>query len=111
MDNTKISKEPRLYVEATFLSFRKNKQYQNPNQALLLIEGVHSKDEAKFYIGKKIMSIIQANPSSNLKESINWGIITQTHGNGGIVRAKFERNLPPTMIGKNIRVMLYPSTI
>jgi len=101
--------EPKLYVPATFVSFRRSKRSINPNQALLEIEGVNTKEDAKWYIGKKVASIVKGEHKG--EEKINWGVVTQEHGNSGVVRAKFERNLPPQMLGKQVRVMLYPSNI
>ena len=99
--------EPKLYVPATFTSYRRSKRHLNVNQALLQIEGVNSKEEAQWYIGKKVASVYK----KGKEQIINWGVITKEHGNSGIVRAKFDRNLPPLMLGKTVRVMLFPSTI
>jgi large subunit ribosomal protein L35Ae len=100
--------EPRLYVNATFTSFRRNKRTINPAQALLKIDGVHSKEEAQFYVGKKV-----AAPQKGKDKTLppNWGTITQVHGNSGVVRAKFNRNLPPMFLGTQVQVFLFPSTI
>lgn len=99
--------EPRLWVSATFTSFRRNKREINPAQSLLKIEGVNSKEEAQFYVGKKVLA-----PNKSKKEQPeNWGVITQVHGNSGVVRAKFNRNLPPKFLGTDVRVFLFPSTI
>ncbi|KAH0794320.1 ribosomal protein L35Ae [Histomonas meleagridis] len=106
--------QPKLWVSAVFTSFRRSKRQINPNQALLQISGVNSKEEAKFYVGKKVASYVKAKVDKNGKKidaHINWGVITQEHGNSGIVRAKFDRNLPPIMLGKKVRVMLFPSNI
>lgn len=106
--------EPKLWVPATFVSFRRNKRTINPNQALLNIQGVNSNEEAKWYVGKKVASIVKAKVNkdgSKTEEHINWGVITKEHGNSGVVRAKFDRNLPPVALGSQVRVMLFPSTI
>lgn len=109
-----MSAEPKLYVNATFTSFRRSKRQINPNQALLQIQGVNSKEEAHFYVGKKVASYVKAKVGKDGKKidaHINWGVITQEHGNSGVVRAKFDRNLPPVALGSSVRVMLFPSTI
>lgn len=108
------AQEPKLYVNATFTSFRRSKRQINPNQALLEIQGVNSKEEAKFYVGKKVASYVKPKVGKDGKKiegHINWGVITQEHGNSGIVRAKFDRNLPPVALGSKVRVMLFPSNI
>ena len=100
--------EPKLYVDAIFTSFRRNKRQLNPAQALLKIEGVACKEDAEFYIGKKVACPIK---SKKTEAKENWGPITHVHGNSGIVRAKFDRNLPPSFLGSTVRVFLFPSTI
>lgn len=103
-----MSAEPKLYVNAVFTSFRRNKRQLNPAQALLKIDGVACKEDAEFYIGKKVACPIK---SKKTEAKDNWGTITHVHGNSGIVRAKFDRNLPPSFLGSNVRVFLFPSTI
>lgn len=105
-----MSAEPKLYVDAIFTSFRRNKRQLNPAQALLKIEGVNSKEEAEFYVGKKVCSPLKGKNVDSASTG-NWGVVTQVHGNSGVVRAKFDRNLPPSFLGTNVRVFLFPSKV
>ena len=99
-----IGKGPRLYVKAIFSGFRRNKVWTLNNQALLKLEGLNSKKEAQYYLGKRVVFIYKA------KEGYKtiWGRIRSAHGNNGAVLAKFLHNLPPRGIGAPVRVMLYP---
>ena len=46
-------KGPTLYVKATFTGFRRNKVWVYNNQAILKLEGLNSKSEAQYYLGKE----------------------------------------------------------
>lgn len=40
-----------------------------------------------------------------------WGRITRPHGNSGVVRTKWNHNIPPKAFGASVRIMLYPSSV
>ncbi|CAJ0914503.1 unnamed protein product, partial [Mesorhabditis belari] len=102
----------RLYVKAVFTGFKRALRNQRENTALLTLDGVHSKDEAHWYVGKRAVYFYKAhNKTNGSRVRAIWGKVTRVHGNAGSVRAKFGHNLPPAAMGKRIRVLLYPSNI
>jgi len=85
-------------MQGTILSYRRGRHTQNVNQMLIELENVNSKEKAKEYLGKKI---VWTSPSGKKIE----GKILALHGNKGIVRAKFERNLPGQAITTKVQVV------
>ena len=110
--NTRAGKPSRLYAKAVFTGYTKGKSDQKPNHAIVSIEGVSTKEDTKFYMGKRVAYVYKA---KSLKAGSEfraiWGKVTRHHGNSGSVQAKFARNLPARAMGSPVRVMLYPSAI
>jgi large subunit ribosomal protein L35Ae len=106
----KKSQPVRLYQKAVFTGFRRGKTTQSSNQALLTIENCNDTAAARWYLGKRVAYIFKAASTvNNTRYRVHWGRIINTHGNSGVVRARFLRNLPPQAIGATLRVMLYPN--
>lgn len=100
-----------LYQKACFLSFRRGKRTQTEGQALLAIQGCADRKDSHFYHGKRVAFIYRAKDTKrNVSHKAIWGRVTTSHGNGGVVRATFAKNLPPKAMGcSTLRVMLYPN--
>ncbi|KAH8917665.1 60s ribosomal protein l33-a [Atractiella rhizophila] len=104
----------RLYSRARILGHQRGKRNTYPKCSLVQIEGVANKDEAKFYLGKRIAYVYRGErvrTGEKSKVRVIWGKVTRVHGNGGVVRTTFKHNLPPHSFGAMARVMLYPSNI
>lgn len=98
------------------ISFKRSKVNQYTGTTLLTIDGVNSKEEADWYLGKRVAYIYKAKtkkagPNGPTKFRCVWGKVTRPHGTSGAVRAKFHKNLSPKSLGGKVRVMLYPSNI
>ncbi|OMH85911.1 60S ribosomal protein L33-A [Zancudomyces culisetae] len=102
----------RLYSKGRFLGYQRGKRMQDVNNALVKIEGVNTKKDTEFYMGKRVAYIYRAKREINgTKIRAIWGRVTRPHGNTGTVRAKFRTNLPPRAMGASLRIMLYPSRV
>lgn len=112
-----MGKPVRLHVKGVHVGYKRNRRNQHEQQSRLQLEGVQDRAATAFYMGKRVAYMYKAptakrNATGQLsKYRVIWGKVIAPHGNGGAVRAKFRTNLPPSSIGKRVRVMLYPSSI
>ena len=64
----------RLYSKGRVLSHKRAKRNTRPNTSLVQIEGVSTKEEAQFYLGKRVAYIYRAKREVNgSKVRVIWG--------------------------------------
>ena len=84
-------------MKATILSFRRGRHTQTNNQFLLEVEGVDSRQKAVKIVGKKVVWTSPAGKKLT-------GVVTNIHGNNGVLRSRFSKGLPGQAIGKKASV-------
>jgi len=102
----------RLYVKGVFMGYKRGFTNQYAHTSLIQIQGLQDRKDVDFYLGKRVAYIYKAKALKNdSKFRVIWGKVCRAHGNNGVVRAKFRKNLPAEAMGKQVRVMLYPSRV
>mmetsp|Transcript_20250 Transcript_20250/g.38872 ORF Transcript_20250/g.38872 Transcript_20250/m.38872 type:complete len:127 (-) Transcript_20250:90-470(-) len=109
----KKNKAPtRLYARGVILGYKRSKSNCYATTTLVKIEGVSTKEDVKFYIGKRIAYVYKTKKEiRNSKYRVMWGKVRRHHGNSGVVRTAWKKNIPPRAFGAQCRIMLYPSSI
>ena len=102
----------RLYTKGIFVGYQRGLRNQSEQTSLIKLEGVNTKADTEFYMGKRIAYVYRVSKKSiakgNRKASkirVIWGKVTRPHGSIGTVRASFRHNLPPKAIGGSVRVV------
>ena len=79
-------------------NYRGGARNQKPNQMILIVDEVKSKEDAQKLLGKKVE---WTTPAGN---KIN-GEVTRAHGNKGAIIAKFEKGLPGQAMGTKAQIL------
>jgi len=102
----------RVYQPAVVLGYQRCREQQNPNRTLVEIIGCKTKDDARFYLGKRVLFVtsgVNRKKEDETERRTLVGKVVRTHGNSGVVRVKWARNITPNSFGKKCRVLLYPA--
>ncbi len=77
----------------------RSKSNQYPTTSLLQIEGVNTPEEVNWYLGKRLAYVYKAKTRKNGSlYRCTWGKVARPHGNSGVVRGRFRKNLPPASL-------------
>jgi large subunit ribosomal protein L35Ae len=82
-------------MEGVIKNYRRGRNTQYTDQAVVEIGGVKSKKDASAYVGKTLVW------KSTAGREIS-GKVMDTHGNTGALRVKFQRGLPGQAIGQKV---------
>mmetsp|Transcript_70304 Transcript_70304/g.152766 ORF Transcript_70304/g.152766 Transcript_70304/m.152766 type:complete len:126 (+) Transcript_70304:66-443(+) len=102
----------RLYCKGIVLGYKRSKTNTYATTTLIKIDGVRTREDTSFYVGKRCAFVYKCKREvRNSRYRVMWGKVKRPHGNSGVVRAKFRKNLPPRCFGGPVRIMMYPSKI
>jgi large subunit ribosomal protein L35Ae len=84
-------------MEGTIINYRGSHKTQHPNQMIIKVKEIETKEKAKDLLKKTVTWLTPT------KKEIK-GVITKEHGNKGAVRVKFEKGLPGQAIGTKVKI-------
>merc|ERR1719204_621107 len=103
----------RLFQPGVILGYKRSQRGQHPNQCLVRIADVMTKEDTQYYLGKRVLYLYKSDGSSSAKKKeakevrVLTGKIIRSHGNGGTVRVKFKKNISPNAFGRKCRILMY----
>ena len=84
-------------MEGVIVNYRGSHKTQHPNQMIIKVEGIDSKEKAKDLVKKEVIWETPAKKQMT-------GTILKEHGNKGAVRVKFDPGLPGQAIGTKVQI-------
>ena len=84
-------------MQAIISNFKRSRHKPSPNQVILVVEGVTSKDQASKFVGKKLT--YKTSSGKEIK-----GEVRASHGNSGALRALFETGMPGQCLGTKLKL-------
>jgi len=84
-------------MEAQILNFTLSRHVQKGNNMVLKVGGIIKREDAKKFVGKKVVYKTESGKEIN-------GKVASAHGNKGALRAVFERGMPGQSIGQKVTV-------
>lgn len=90
----------------------RSKVNQYVGTTLIRIDGVKDRKDTEYYMGKRVAYVYRGKKEINgTRVRVIWGKIARPHGNSGVVRARFQKNIPARALGATVRVMMFPSRV
>lgn len=84
-------------MQAIIVNYRSSRHRQKPNQMVIQVESVDTKEKAKALVGKEV---VWKTPSGKELK----GKISASHGNKGCLRVLFETGMPGQSLGKKVEI-------
>ncbi|MBW2965201.1 50S ribosomal protein L35ae [Candidatus Woesearchaeota archaeon] len=84
-------------MEGTIAAYKGSNHVKSPNQMIIHVDGVDSKEKAQKLVGKKVMW------SSSAGKELK-GEVRAAHGNSGALRVLFETGMPGQSLGKKVKI-------